>query len=136
MNNNHCFIPPGEARVISIRAPRKSQCGLSLSQTGWRVSTWNAGDAVIDPSTDVLLLVGRRDEMCREFRGYFDPHQLPDLEETAYEGNRPDVSKLPWLLSGRSSARFDFISVGAICQRAIRVCVRPYFLAGLKRCGI
>ena len=42
MLNNHAFVPPGETRSITLRAPVKP--GLSLAQIGWRVSCWNAGD--------------------------------------------------------------------------------------------
>ena len=73
IDNNHCFIPPGESRTITIRAAETGrEGGLSLAQTGWRLSCWNADDVVIEPSDDVLLAVGRRDQMCREFLGYFD----------------------------------------------------------------
>lgn len=69
IDNNHCCIPPGETRVISIRAPRRARCGLTLAHTGWRISCWNAGEVMIAPSEDVLLSVGRWDKMCQEFIG-------------------------------------------------------------------
>lgn len=69
IDNNQCSIPPGETRVITIRAPRHPPCGLTLAQTGWRISCWNAADLTIAPSEDVLLSVGRWDKMCQEFIG-------------------------------------------------------------------
>ncbi len=71
IENNNCFIPPGESRLITIRADRNAECGLTLAQTGWRISSWNADDLTVMPSGNVLLSVGRRDQMCREFVGYF-----------------------------------------------------------------
>jgi beta-mannosidase len=67
--NNNCFIPPGESRTITIRAPRRSQCGLTLEQTGWHVSCWNADDAIIAPSSDVLLWAGQWDKTFKALPG-------------------------------------------------------------------
>jgi hypothetical protein len=67
MENNQVSVPPGEERTISIRAPREPRGGLSLAQTGWRLTCWNADDAVIAPGDGVLLAVGRRDAMCGTF---------------------------------------------------------------------
>ena len=106
VDNNHCFIPPGESRTITIKAANNS--GLSLAQTGWRVSCWNADDAVIEPSADVLLAVGRKDAMCREFLGSPDPSKLPKDSETTLLGTRPAPAALPCLLAGKSAARLKF----------------------------
>ena len=70
IKNNYAFVPPGERRTITISAPADSTEGLTLAQTGWRISCWNADDAVIKPSSDVLFSIGRRDAMTREFAGY------------------------------------------------------------------
>ena len=69
IDNNNCYIPPGETRTFTIRAPYQSQCGLKLAQTGWRVSCWNADDAVVSPTSDVLLWAGRRDKTSKAFPG-------------------------------------------------------------------
>ena len=66
IENNYAFVPPGERRVITISAPADSPEGLTLAQTGWRISCWNADDVVIEPSADVLFSIGRRDAMTRE----------------------------------------------------------------------
>jgi hypothetical protein len=125
IDNTHCFIPPGETRTITIKAASHSPrplaagttewsgqgvraAGLTLAQTGWRVSSWNADDAVVEPSDDVVLAVGRRDAMCREFLGYPDPSTLPEGKVTTLTGRRPDPSALPCVLAGKSLARFKF----------------------------
>lgn len=119
IDNNHCFIPPGECRTIAIRAlnsprplPGESQgvraAGLSLVQTGWRISCWNADDVVIEPSDDVLLAVGRRDAMCREFQGYAAASQAPPEGSATLIGTRPDAASLPSIVTKRSSAGFKF----------------------------
>lgn len=108
VDNNYGFIPPGESRTITIRTDRNAACGLTLAQTGWRLSCWNANDVVIEPSADILLAVGREDQMCREFAGYFDPGQIKDTTEVTLEGMRPDPSRLPYLLDGKKVARFAF----------------------------
>ncbi|MCL5096194.1 MAG: hypothetical protein M1608_01400 [Candidatus Omnitrophica bacterium] len=108
IDNNHCFIPPGESRTLTIRASKNAPGGLSLSETGWWVSCWNANDVVIHPSDTVLLAVGRRDQMCREYLGYFDPAKAKDAKQTVLQGGRPDSSRLPYLMNGERLARFEF----------------------------
>jgi len=103
--NNNCFIPPGESRVVTIRAPRQAVGGLTLNQTGWWISCWNADDVTIEPSGDVLLSVGRRDKMCREFAGYFKANAG---SPTVLTGNRPDTAHLPYWLDADEAARFEF----------------------------
>ncbi len=108
IDNNHGFIPPGETRTITIRSSRAAPGGLNLAQTGWWISTWNADDQVIESSEDVLLAVGRRDGMCREFAGYGQPPTLPEAQLVALKGRRPDPTALPYLLEGKRQARFGF----------------------------
>jgi len=108
IENNYAFIPPGERRRLSIRAaPRE---GLTLAQTGWRISCWNAEDIVIPPSEDVIFSIGRRDAMCREFAGYEDPSRIGDMAETVIEGPRLDPAALPFLMDAARRARFVFDS--------------------------
>ena len=108
VDNNHCFIPPGQSRTITIRSSSAPPGGLSLAQTGWRISTWNADDRVIAPCGGLLLALGRRDAMCREFAGYNDPKGLPEAANTALSGRRPEASGVPCLLKGNAAARFKF----------------------------
>jgi hypothetical protein len=108
IENNHCFIPPGESRVITIRAGVSPRDGLSLGQTGWRVSSWNADDQTVTPTNDVLLAVGRRDKMCREFLGYFEPGKDVQVNQTTLAGTFPDAFKLPYRLKRGDLARFEF----------------------------
>jgi hypothetical protein len=92
-----------------------------LRQTGWRISCWNADDVVIEPSDDVLLAVGRRDRMCREFSGYFDISKIKDVRSATLQGNRPDPSQLPCLLDGGMRARFEFPLSAAHAGRPARL---------------
>lgn len=108
IDNNHCFIPPGESRVITIRAARQPECGLSLAQTGWTLSTWNADELTVAPSSDVVLAVGRWDRMSREYAGYFNVKQVANRGETASTGSRPDAGKLPYRLASGDTAKFEF----------------------------
>ena len=108
IDNNHCCIPPGETRTLTIRAPRQAGGGLSLAQTGWRISTWNADQRVIEPAPSVLLALGRRDAMCREFAGYGQPPTLTGEATVELQGRRPDPGRLPYLLGGPRQVRFSF----------------------------
>jgi hypothetical protein len=106
VDNNHCFVPPGQSRIITIRAPAPSKSGLSLRQTGWTLSTWNADDAVIAPNEDVVLSCGRWDQMCREFKGC-DNAKLSDTS-VVVEGVRPDAGVIPYRLTNVGEAAFTF----------------------------
>ena len=108
IEDNHAFIPPGETRLITINAPVNSPTGLTLSQTGWRLSCWNADNVVIEPSDDVLFSIGRRDAMTREFAGYDDLARIRDIADIQIEGSRPDPSTLPLLLTRSRRLRFVF----------------------------
>jgi len=107
IENNNCFIPPGESRTITIRSACNPKGGLTLVQTGWRISTWNADDQVIEPGDDVELALGRRDAMTREYLGYTDITKISHAGELTLSGRRPDPSKLP-LLQGGGVTRFEF----------------------------
>lgn len=121
IDNNNCCIPPGESRTISIRASAHSDCGLSLAQTGWTLSAWNADAVTIDPSAGVLLSVGRQDVMCREFMGYFDPAQAHSGGKITLMGNRPAAARLPYLMDRLGSATFKFNLVRAQSGRSARL---------------
>ncbi|MCX6997019.1 MAG: hypothetical protein NTV49_08005, partial [Kiritimatiellaeota bacterium] len=108
VDNNHCFIPPGERRTISIRASINPAGGLTLAQTGWRLECWNADDVVIAPGEDVLLALGRRDKMCREFLGYDSPKKTTPNAEVTLAGRRPDPLSLPFLLKTGAVVRLQF----------------------------
>ena len=108
IENNHAFIPPGEARLITIDAPVSLGCDLTLTQTGWRISCWNADDVIIAPSDDVIFSIGRRDAMCREFAGYDDLSRIDGMTTVDIKGERPDPSALPLLMTSNRLVRFSF----------------------------
>lgn len=107
IKNNHFFIPPGESRIIEVRANRDSSSGLTLSQTGWKLTCWNADDVVIQPDDGVILSLGRKDSMCREFQGYNNPSNIDSSNTVELHGNRPNPSALPFLQKG-AAVRFVF----------------------------
>jgi beta-mannosidase len=121
INNNHCFIPPEEKRTITIRSSAKPAGGLTLAQTGWRISTWNADDVVMEPDESVLLAVGRRDQMCREFVGYFDKDRDKRVKKTSFEGTYPDASQLFYLADDKNPVRFEFTVSEAQVKRGARL---------------
>ena len=108
IDNNHCFIPPGESRTLTIRSEKNSRSGLTLAQTGWRISCWNAEEVTVAPRVEVLLAVGRRDKMCREFAGYFEPNKIAEATAATLSGTRPDPAQLPYRLDGGKSVCFEF----------------------------
>ncbi len=108
IEGNHTCIAPGETRLITVSAPVDSWAGLTLLQTGWRLSCWNADDALIPPSDDVLFSIGRRDATTSGYLGYDDLSLIDDMSDLTLEGNRPDPSGLPLLLTNDRGLRFGF----------------------------
>ena len=120
IENDYCFIPPGQSRTITIRAATSPGGGLTLAQTGWRLSCWNADDVVIEPAPDVLLAVGRRDCMSREYRGYDGRPEPRGAAGVSLQGRRPDPVQLP-LLQGDRPACFKFSVAAAQARRSARL---------------
>lgn len=108
IDNNHAFVPPGETRRINISAPVDSAVGLSLPQTGWRITCWNADDVYIPPSDDVILSIGRQDAMTREYARNEDNTQSADAPDVAIEGKRPNPAALPYLMTKDFTVSFGF----------------------------
>ena len=108
IDNNHVFIPPGETRVITISAPASSDKELSLEETGWRITSWNADDLTIAAGDGLLFAIGRRDAMTREYQGFSDTSTFRDKLDLTIDGNRPEPSALPFLMTADRTVRFQF----------------------------
>jgi len=133
IDNNHCYIPPGESRMITVRVKTSSISptgkasdantgrGLSLGAIGWRLSCWNAEDVLIEPDESVLLAVGRKDQMCREFLGVSEKGKIKDVKQTVLTGSRPVPAQLPYLLDGGEPARFEFPASEAQVKQGARL---------------
>ena len=121
IRNNHISIPPGQKRSLTIRSATRPAGGLSLAQTGWRITTWNADERVIEPAPSVLLALGRRDAMCREFAGYSDAGKDARAGQDFITGSRPDPSQVPCLLNGKNAVRFQFTLGGGQVKRPARL---------------
>jgi len=106
-NKNVC-IPPGESRRLIIHGPRNPREGLSLEQTGWRITAWNAGDVILDASDDMLLSFGRQDAMAREFLGYDVPETAAQPGKITVAGCRPDSGHIPYRLLPGQVLRLEF----------------------------
>jgi Beta-galactosidase/beta-glucuronidase len=106
IDSNFSFIPPGECRKFTVKADKPTGSMLSLAQTGWRMDCWNAETVVIPPSGDVLLSMGRRDAMCREFMGYFEKEAFNGTGNV-FGGNRINADDVPFLLTKNIQFVFD-----------------------------
>jgi hypothetical protein len=108
MDNLYVCIPPNESRTIRIRAPRYPSGGLTLTQTGWRIESWNANSLMIEPSSDILLALGREDRMCREFAGY--PGLTPAIRQSLIrvEGRQVDPANVPYILDDSKTLELEF----------------------------
>jgi hypothetical protein len=108
LSDNHISIPPGESREITLRAPGQPKGGLMLGQTGWRIETWNAPDVLIEPTADVLLAIGRKDRMTREFAGGAAGAPAINSAKVRLAGRLPAASSLPLLMEAGRTVDFAF----------------------------
>jgi hypothetical protein len=113
VDNNYACIPPGESRTITVRTLAPGN--RSLAETGWTVTCWNADTLRVPPSARVLLYMGRRDAMCREYAGYFAAAVKDPPAEMAAEGAGIDCAKVPYVL--RKEIVFVFDSTGKVPVR-------------------
>lgn len=106
IDNNFAFIPPREIRKITVSAPLRNMEGLSLLQTGWNMNCWNAESIKLDPSEDVILSMGRRDSMCREFSGYFE-NKAEISSGAVYKGKRIEAAAVSHVMQDTITFCFD-----------------------------
>ena len=59
--------------------------------------------------------------MCHEFAGYFDVNQISSGSGAVCAGNRADAGKLPYRMSGASTAQFEFDCSRAQAKHAARL---------------
>ena len=107
LDNNFIIVPPGETRNILIKAPVKAGSRLSLLQTGWKITSWNADDIIIQPSGGMLFSFGRVDQMSREFDGYDQGKNMAADGKYAVttSGPRPDPAGIPWIVTKQSALK-------------------------------
>ncbi len=121
IDNNFCSIPPGEKRTINVRASSSPAGGLHLDETGWRTSCWNADDVYTVPAPNVLLSVGRRDKMCREYAGYGNIASIKDRKEETVTAEIKYLGgeQIPFILQkSHQYLRFQFAADDAAGQAA------------------
>ena len=127
IEDNNAFIPPGETRAITIAAPANSPHGMTLAQTGWRISCWNADDVMIAPSADLLFSIGRTrcdDPRFRRLRRS-GAHRRHDRCRRL-KGARPDPSALPLLMTSNRRVRFSFaVQPGFATVPPACACIQP-----------
>ncbi|MFV0351795.1 MAG: glycoside hydrolase family 2 protein [Oscillospiraceae bacterium] len=106
--DNFISIPPSEERTITIKARKNSVLPLpapeTLPQTGFTVSCFNAPELTIAPDESVLLHMGRRNKLCRGYKGYEEKEGYV-TEVTATNGviSTAEVSYI-----SRDKANFSF----------------------------
>ncbi len=109
--NLYICIPPNESRTIRIRATHTPGRYMTLSQTGWRIESWNADPLIIKPSSDILLAVGREDRMCLEFAGYKGLTKVNKETVIRLEGHQPDPEKVPYIMDNSKTLEFHFTGI-------------------------
>jgi hypothetical protein len=121
LSDNHLSIPPGETRDVTLRASNNPKGGLTLGQTGWRIGTWNAPDVVIEPTADVLLAIGRKDRMTREFAGGAAGAPAINNAKVRLSGRLPAASSLPLLMEAGRVVEFAFPATDAPRAAVLRI---------------
>lgn len=97
IDNQYVCIPPGEMRTLTIKRSLFSTQALALTQTGWRVVSWNAPEVIVAPDATVVLAIGRQDAMCQEF------DTRPKVTKSLVMGESPDPADIPYLVSENGS---------------------------------
>ena len=76
---------------------------------------------MIEPAPSVLLALGRRDAMCREFAGYSDAGKDAKVGRDSITGSRPDPSQVPCWLDGKDRRAIRVHSEGGQVKRPARL---------------
>lgn len=105
IDNNFVSIPPSESRKIIV-CGKKTAKGLALSQTGYEIDCWNAEPLTITPDKSVLLFMGRRDSICREF----SQAAAGALQKVSTADAMVDAAKVSYILEGKLV--IDFVTPG------------------------
>lgn len=113
------FIPAGEYRDITVTAPAGSD--LTLLQTGWYVTAYNADRTEIPPR-DVLLRTGRRDGTCEGFEGFYNAELKPRKEFYADpENGSVAAGEVPYLWD--NELVFHFYAGQEQSRKAVALCI-------------
>lgn len=62
----------------------------------------------MEADRSLLLSVGRKDDMTREFLGSDNQHLFPQVTRIVLSGNRPGTKEIPYLLKANSLLEFTF----------------------------
>ena len=98
IRDNFFSIAPGQEHTFVVKAHKGGE--LTLPQTGFYITAFNADTITAAPCEEVILYMGRRDSIAREYRGYFG--------EEASEAVKPEEVKP------------EAVSLGADQEAAIR----------------
>lgn len=104
IRDNFLSIPPQEERTLLIKAHKGGE--MTLAQTGFNITCFNGETVTVKPSDDVLLYMGRRDCIAREFKGYFDAAK----DQTALikaNGREIKASEVCYLAQGKTAFAFE-----------------------------
>lgn len=103
VRDNFISIPPQQTHTLLIKAHRGGNS--TLTQTGFYITCFNAETVTVQPSNDVILYMGRKDSISREFRGYFDK-KLPRSVVEA-DGRQIPADQVDYLLEDKAVFCFD-----------------------------
>lgn len=104
IRDNFISIPPQEERTLVIKAHRGGE--TTLEQTGFAVTCFNSETVNVLPSDDVLLYMGRRDSISREFKGYFDTDSTAVAAVRA-AGREIPAAEVCYLSEGKTDFIFE-----------------------------
>lgn len=104
IRDNFLSIPPQEERTLLIKAHSGGE--LTLAQTGFDITCFNSDTVSVAPSEDVLLYMGRRDCIAREFKGYFDAAK-DQMALVRAHGREIPASEVCYLAQGKTAFAFE-----------------------------
>ena len=102
IDNNFVSIPPLESRKITVCGKKKAKA-LTLSQMGFDIDCWNANNLTVSPDKSVLLYMGRRDSICREFSQTVEEM----VQKVSATDAMVDAAKVSYKLDGKLEIVFE-----------------------------
>ena len=114
IRDNFISVPPSEEHTFLVKAHRGGE--LKLAQTGFYITAFNADTITAVPGGEVILYMGRRDSIAREFRGYFGD-EMSAQTVTEANGREIEAADVNYLAEGKVTFYFSTSNRKDVCLR-------------------
>lgn len=104
IRDNFISVTPGQEHTFVVKAHKGGE--LPLSQNGFYITAFNAEAVTADPCEEVIMYMGRRDSIAREYGGYFGEGQ-PKSSRVKAAGREIPAAEVNYLAEGALIFCFD-----------------------------